>query len=208
MPVIGRPGVQAALPSSSADQPSPEALGSPAGYVVPPGHRLLWPHPNLSAPLLGLSASSRGVFARRSCLGWGREAPQFAPHVRSSVPPSVPRRTGRLHAAVPSPPALAFATFAQARHPHRHHRRLSGGPCHEAATFASRYGPEDCSPCTGQGFYARAFTSLSHLQEASSMTTRALSQFPGPVSHRQDMRPYGLRTKPRTEESEGGGLMS
>jgi hypothetical protein len=23
----------------------PEALGSPAGYVVPPGHRLLWPHP-------------------------------------------------------------------------------------------------------------------------------------------------------------------
>jgi hypothetical protein len=23
----------------------PEALGSPAGYAVPPGHRLLWPHP-------------------------------------------------------------------------------------------------------------------------------------------------------------------
>ena len=26
----------------------PEALGSPAGYVVPPDHRLLWPHPRLS----------------------------------------------------------------------------------------------------------------------------------------------------------------
>jgi hypothetical protein len=26
----------------------PEALGSPAGYVVPPDRRLLWPHPSLS----------------------------------------------------------------------------------------------------------------------------------------------------------------
>jgi hypothetical protein len=28
----------------------PEALGSPTGYSVPPGHRLLWPHPSLSFP--------------------------------------------------------------------------------------------------------------------------------------------------------------
>lgn len=32
-----------------SERTSPEALGSPAGYVVPPGHRLLWPHPSLSA---------------------------------------------------------------------------------------------------------------------------------------------------------------
>jgi len=29
---------------------SPEALGSPAGSIVPPGPRLLWPHLRLSAP--------------------------------------------------------------------------------------------------------------------------------------------------------------
>ena len=44
----------------------PEALGSPAGYVVPPGLGLLRPHVPLSAPLLGLSSSSRGVFTRCS----------------------------------------------------------------------------------------------------------------------------------------------
>jgi len=35
------------LPVELAARPTsdPEALGSPAGYAVPPGHRLLWPHP-------------------------------------------------------------------------------------------------------------------------------------------------------------------
>jgi hypothetical protein len=28
----------------------PEALGSPTGYIVPPDHRLLWPHPSHSPP--------------------------------------------------------------------------------------------------------------------------------------------------------------
>jgi hypothetical protein len=35
----------------------PEALGSPASYVVRPGHRLLWPHPSHSSPSRGLFAS-------------------------------------------------------------------------------------------------------------------------------------------------------
>ncbi len=38
----------------------PEALGSPAGYAVPPGHRLLWPHEPLSVSPPGLSISSGG----------------------------------------------------------------------------------------------------------------------------------------------------
>ena len=175
-----------ARPSGSPGHPqgrsSPEALGSPTGYVVPPGHRLLWPHPTLSAPPAGLSSSSWRVSARRACLGWSREAPQFAPRVALSVPSSVPRRTGRLHLAVASPPALAFAISASARHPRRHHRRFPGGQRNEAATFASSYGPEGCSPCPGQGFYARAFTSPSHLNEASSMTTRATANSRGRTS--------------------------
>ena len=36
----------------------PEALGSPAGYAVPPDHRLLWPHLRLSSPPVRLSSSS------------------------------------------------------------------------------------------------------------------------------------------------------
>jgi len=45
-----------------AGRSSPEALGSPAGYVVPPGHRLLWPHPSLSASPAGLCIRQQ-VFA-------------------------------------------------------------------------------------------------------------------------------------------------
>ena len=36
----------------------PEALGFPAGYAVPPDHRLLWPHLRLSSPPVRLSSSS------------------------------------------------------------------------------------------------------------------------------------------------------
>jgi len=43
---------------------SPEALGSPAGYAVPPGPRLLWPHPSLSASPASLCLRSQ-VFALR-----------------------------------------------------------------------------------------------------------------------------------------------
>jgi hypothetical protein len=41
------PGPSGTIPSSIR-RFRPEALGSPAGYVVPPDHRLLWPHPSLS----------------------------------------------------------------------------------------------------------------------------------------------------------------
>ena len=43
-PVVLADKISGPLPGRS----SPAALGSPAGYVVPPGHRLLWPHPSLS----------------------------------------------------------------------------------------------------------------------------------------------------------------
>jgi hypothetical protein len=71
----------------------PEALGSPEGYAVPPGLRLLWPHLKLSVSPTGLSSSPRRVFALRSGRGRSREAPQFTPHVSLTVPPSVPRQT-------------------------------------------------------------------------------------------------------------------
>lgn len=66
------------------------------------------------------------VFALRHRMGWFRELPQFNPRLCSIVPPSVPRRSRRLPTTVPSPSALAFATFAQARLTLLHHRRFSG----------------------------------------------------------------------------------
>ena len=88
----------------------PEALGSPAGYAVPPGHCLLRPHEPLSASPSGLSSfSSRRVFALRSDKGGYREVPQFTPRVFLSVPSSVPRESDGaadcflLHPRWPSP---------------------------------------------------------------------------------------------------------
>jgi hypothetical protein len=94
----------------------PEALGSPAGCVVPPGLRLLRPHEPLSVSPTGLSISSRRVFVLRSDRDGYREVPQFysaclshravvrTPAVEWSLP------------TVSSPPALAFAFSAEARH--------------------------------------------------------------------------------------------
>src|SRR5208337_3327397 len=45
----------------------------------------------------------------------------------SSVPPSVPRQTGRLHLAVPSSSALAFPISVLGRHPHPHAFRFQRG---------------------------------------------------------------------------------
>ena len=67
--------VQAALPLLT-EPSSPEALGSPAGYVVPPDHRLLWPHPSLSTPPTNLCIIQR-VLARTVWSGPEREGPQF-----------------------------------------------------------------------------------------------------------------------------------
>ena len=70
---------------------------------------------------------ARWVFALRPRMGWMRELPHFAPRLFSFVPPSVPRQTQRLLLAVSSPPALAFASFVQARHLHTHARRFPRG---------------------------------------------------------------------------------
>ena len=69
----------------------------------------------------------------------------------SSVPSSVPRRIERLRVAVASPPMVAFAFSAQARHPQAHARRFSRGKSNEAAKFASCYGPVELLALHRQG---------------------------------------------------------
>jgi len=101
----------------------PEALGSPVGYVVPSGHRLLWPHPSLSVSPVDLCIRQQVfVFRRRS-----RGSPIY------SACPS-PRATSRTPADRAScnwlflrAPIVAFALFAWARHPHIHTSRFTCG---------------------------------------------------------------------------------
>src|SRR6266568_271904 len=55
--------------------------------------------------------------------------------------------------------------------------------------------PERLLALHRQGRLLSSFHLLSHLWEASNITTRAISQFPQPVFHRQDTQHYGLQTK-------------
>ena len=103
---------------------------------------------------------------------------------------------------VPPPSTLAFASSVQARRLHFPHPcRISGGLCHEAATFALCYGPVSCLLFTGKSFYFRAFASRSRLQKTSNITIRPYSQLPEPDFHRQDIQHCGLRTE-HTEGAE------
>ena len=173
----------------------PEALGSPAGYAVPPGLCLLWPHEPLSVSPTGLSISPQRVFVLRSDRNGYRENPQFTPHVFLSVPSSVPRQSNGAP-TVSSPSALAFTFSAQARHL----QVLPAGSVwvvwdFGAATFALCYGPASCLLFTGKSFYFRAFASRGHPRGTSSITIRPNSQLPEPDFHRQDTQHYGLRTE-------------
>ena len=67
------------------------------------------------------------VFALRPRMGWNRQLPHFAPRTCHIVPPSLPRRSLRVHVVVSSPNVLAFAALASARQPQSHTRRFSRG---------------------------------------------------------------------------------
>jgi len=150
-----------------------------------------------SRPLPSIYVLLRWAFALRPCMGWYREAPQFAPRVFPSVPPSVPRWTERLHMAVSSPFALAFAISAQARHPQPHTRRFSRGKRNEAAKFALYYGPEGSLALHRQGHLLPSFHLPKSPPRDVGYTMRAYSQFPQPDLHRLDTRPYGLQAEPQ-----------
>jgi len=109
---------QSAHSSVNSSDPVQRPLAPQAGYVVPLDHRLLWPHPRLLISPSSLSSSSEGSVSRYP---GSQEGPQFTLRICSFVPPSVPRRTQRLHVIVPSSLTLAFATFAQARHSYPTH---------------------------------------------------------------------------------------
>jgi hypothetical protein len=199
-----RPSSQAALDSvDRAFQPRGPSL-SP-GLCCPAGSPLLWPHLRLSGPPTGLSASSKRVSA--PLISSGR-APERVPNLlRVSVlfvPSPVPRWTPLLHMVVASQRALVFATFAKARHPQSCARRLPRRSCHEAAEFASCYGPNRSLALHRPGRLHPSLRPAGSLPPDVGYDYMANNQFPWPNFHRLDTRDYGLQTKVRNFEKEKG----
>ena len=135
----------------------PEALGSPAGYSVPPGLRLLWPHPSLSLP-------PDDLFVRRRVrwsIGLDRTGNDRVPNLlRASFP------TCRS----PYPDGLDGCNWQVLPHPRWPSPVLQRLGVHNVRTVGSRavaltrlqvsltcYGPKGCSPFTNKDFYFRAF---------------------------------------------------
>ena len=115
VPVQGRFHVQSAFPSSYCDTPVQRPL-APRRVLL--SRRLFAYYGLIRASAILPSAyllRPAGLFP----LSVGMpEGPHFPLRVCSFVPPSVPRRTSRLHSAVAWPRILTFALFVQARPPH------------------------------------------------------------------------------------------
>ena len=154
------------LPVELAARPTsgPEALGSPAGYIVPPGHRLLWPHPRRWTSPFDFRVSSPGLCAT---------APRPSVSPLSSAYPSV-------HAASHTPAErTGSGCWPPVRASLRPLRRGSAPALRsfEAAEFALCCGPDRCSP-SFRGLIRSSFRPPSRLDGPSNIARRANSQFP------------------------------
>ena len=112
----------------------------------------------------------------------------------SSVPPSLPRQTGRLPLAITSSPILAFPLFVRGRHLRCHAIRSRHGLPSRGCKVRFMLRPGRLLALHRSGRLHSSFRLRSRLPEASSITTRANSQFPRPDLHRLDKQPYGLQT--------------
>ena len=134
------------------------------------------------------------VFALRSRMGWNRQIPQFAPRICDSVPSSVPRRPCRVHSVVSPPTVIAFAIFAQARQPHHTHAGSHVGSVTRLQSSLYATARSLASPSPARTFTIKLSPGGSPRSDVDYNYT-AYNQLPQPDLHRQDTRPYGLRTK-------------
>ena len=133
-------------------------------------------------------------FALRPRLGWSRQVPQFAPRICNTMPPSVPRRLHRMHMVVSSPMIIAFAIFVLAQQPLPTYAGSHAGWVTrlQSSLYATAW-------CLASPTPARAFTIKlppnGSPQSDVDYNYTAYNQLPQPDFHRQDTRPYGLRTE-------------
>ena len=174
----------------------PEALGSPTGYSVPPGHGLLWPHPRLWAPPAGfLCGYPAGLCPRARaqsfptfiCVSFlpcrlpypgGRMVDDCSTSIRSSLRPV---RRGSALAISTQKSVHAWVLFrgCKVRFMLRPGRLLV---LHRQRLLLPSLRPQRSPVGT------------------SGITTRVNSQFPRPVFHRLDTQPCRLHANRRTAE--------
>jgi hypothetical protein len=144
--------------------PPPPALQSRGpwlarGFCCPAGSSLTMASCETLAPLPATYALYAGSSPDGLVWAGSERVPNLLRLSLPAVPPSVPRWTDRVPVAVPSSIALAFAFFAEARHPHVPRRRFSRGLRNEAAKFASCYGPAGLLALHRQGRLHPSFRS-------------------------------------------------
>lgn len=185
------PAAQCRQPGCRTCTPGPEALGSPAGCVVPPGRRLLWPHPSLSA-----SPADFGSAPYTAGLCPWAETERFPNLLCVSVlpvPPSVPRWTGRgmtVPVSVRTGLRRRVEGLGFQQYPRKSVHAWEG---FRGCKVRFMLRPGQLQALHRQGLLHSSFRLRSHLRETSNMTTRANSQFPRPDFHRLDTQPYGLQ---------------
>ena len=121
-----------------------------------------------------------------------------------SVPPNVPRRTERLHLTVTSSLVLAFALFAQARHPQFHHVGSKVDRVTRLQSSLNATARADRLPYTDKGFYFRAFALMGHPRGASDITMRVNRQFPQPTYTGWTRGPMGCERRTRRRGAQRG----
>ena len=173
----------------------PEALGSQAGYAVPPDRRLLWPHLRHSLATARLFPSSNGPHRVFPMAGSG--SPLYSACLFQRAIPNTPMDRAAVVSWYAAPPALAFALFVWARLPYCPplRRFLGWDGVTRLPQVRLRYGPLNCLPATDHRLLRSSFHLPSRLGQASNITTRQASLLPWPDFHRQDTQPCGLRTK-------------
>jgi hypothetical protein len=134
------------------------------------------------------------IFARRPHMGWYRQIPQFAPRIFNCVPSSVPRRPCQVHPVVSSLTVIAFAKSVVARQPHLHTRRFSCGRVTRLQSSLYATARSLASPSPARTFTIKLSPDGSPRSDVDYNYT-ANNQLPQPDLHRQDTRPYGLRTE-------------
>ena len=133
------------------------------------------------------------IFALRPRMGWYRQIPQFAPRICHSVPSSVPRRSCQVHVVVSSLTVIAFAISAMARQPHPAHAGSHAGCVTRLQSSLNATARSLVSPSPARTFTIELSPDGSPRSDVD-YSYAANNQLPQPDFHRQDTRPYGLRT--------------
>ena len=133
------------------------------------------------------------IFALRPRMGWYRQIPQFAPRIYNCVPSSVPRRSPRVHLVVSSSRVITFAKSAMARQPHPTHAGSHVGCVTRLQSSLNATARSLASLSPAKTFTIELSPGGSPRSDVDYNYT-ANNQLPQPDFHRQDTRPYGLRT--------------